>query len=45
MSNSIFNVQSMALKTECSNPRFTFDFVRKCGFCVFDESTDTSKED
>ena len=30
MSNSIFNGQSMALKIECSNPRFTLDFVRKC---------------
>ena len=27
---SIFNVQSMALKIACSNPRFTLDFVRKC---------------
>ena len=30
MSNSIFNGQSMALKTECSIPRFTLDFVEKC---------------
>ena len=30
MSCSIFNVQSMALKITCSNPRFTLDFVRKC---------------
>ena len=30
MSCSIFNGRSMALKTACSNPRFTFDFVRKC---------------
>ena len=28
MSCSIFNVQSMALKIACSNPRFTLDFVR-----------------
>ena len=30
MSCSIFNVQSMALKITCSNPRLTLDFVRKC---------------
>ena len=30
MSCSIFNVQSMALKITCSNPRFTLDFVSKC---------------
>ena len=30
MLNSIFNGQSMTLKIECSNPRFTLDFVRKC---------------
>ena len=34
----------MALKIACSNPRFTLDFVRKCSFCVFIESTDNSKE-
>ena len=45
MSNSIFNGQSMTLKIECSNPRFTLDFVRKCLFCFFNESTDNSKED
>ena len=30
MSCSIFNVQSMALKIACANPRFTLDFVSKC---------------
>ena len=30
MSCSILNVQSMALKIACSNPRFTLDFGRKC---------------
>ena len=29
---SIFNVQSMALKIACSNPRFTLDFARNCRF-------------
>ena len=45
MSCSIFNVRLMALKITCSNPRFTLDFVRKCLFCAFNESTDNSKED
>ena len=39
------NGQSMALKIACSNPRFTLDIVRKCRLCVFNESTDNSKED
>ena len=30
MLNSIFNGQSLALKTESSNPKFILDFVRKC---------------
>ena len=45
MSCSIFNGQSMALRIACSNPRFNLDFVKKCGLCVFNESTDNSKED
>ena len=45
MSNCIFNGQSMANKIDCSNPRFTLDFVRKCYFCDFNENTDNSKED
>ena len=45
MSNSIFNGQSMTLKIDSSNPRFSLDFVRKCRFCAFNESTDNSKED
>ena len=34
MSGSIFYGQSMALKTACSNPRFTYDFTREGLFCV-----------
>ena len=45
MSDSIFNGQSMALQKVCSNPMFTFDFVRKGCFYAFNESTDNSKED
>ena len=45
MSVSTFYWQSIALKIACSNPRFTKDFVRKCRFCVFNESTDNFEED
>ena len=31
---SIFYGQSMVLELECSNPRFTEEFGRKCRFCV-----------
>ena len=40
MSCSIFNVQSMALKIVCSNPRLILDFVMKYWFCACNESTD-----
>ena len=42
---SITYGQSMALKIECSNPKFTLGFVRECYFCAFNESTDNSKEE
>ena len=35
----------MVLKIACSNPRCTWDFVRKDWFCGFNESTDNSKDD
>ena len=42
---STFYGQSIALKLACSNPRFTEDFVRKCRFCVFNESTYNFEDD
>ena len=35
MSCSIFNVQSMALKKACSNPKFTLDFLGNADFVLF----------
>ena len=40
----LMGIKSTALKIACSNPRFTLDFVLKYWFCVFNESTDNSKE-
>ena len=45
MSGSIFDGQSVVLGTACSNLLSTFDLVRKCKFCAFNESTDNSKVD
>ena len=44
MSNSIFNGQSMALRIECSNPRFTLDFARNADFVLFMKAQITRKK-
>ena len=32
----------MALQIVCANPRFTLEFARKCWFCAFNESTNST---
>ena len=41
---SIFHGQSIVLELECSNPRFTEEFVRKCRFCVLMKAGITRKK-
>ena len=45
MSGNIFDGQKVVLGTVCSTLLSTFNLVRKCQFCVFNESTDNSQVD
>ena len=44
MSCSIFNVQSMALKIACSNPRFTLDLLGNADFVLLMKAQITRKK-
>ena len=44
MSNNNFNGQSMALKIECSNPRFTMDFLGNADFVLLMKAQITPKK-